>query len=62
VSSAAGVTVTEPPFGTIELVEAAWWHPMLATDPALTWLRGIVAEIAGSLTTIPSQRPPGDAI
>jgi DNA-binding transcriptional LysR family regulator len=42
VSSAAGVTVTEPPFGTIELVEAAWWHPMLATDPALTWLRGII--------------------
>jgi DNA-binding transcriptional LysR family regulator len=42
VSGAAGVTVTEPPFGTIELVEAAWWHPMHATDSALTWLRGII--------------------
>jgi DNA-binding transcriptional LysR family regulator len=42
VSSAAGVTVTEPPFGTIELIEAAWWHPMHTTDPALTWLRGII--------------------
>ena len=43
VSAAAGVTVTEPPFGTIELTEAAWWHPMRATDPALTWLRTISA-------------------
>jgi DNA-binding transcriptional LysR family regulator len=42
VSDAAGVTVTEPPFGLIELVEAAWWHPLHATDPALTWLRGII--------------------
>jgi DNA-binding transcriptional LysR family regulator len=48
VSSAAGVTVTEPPFGMIELVEAAWWHPMHATDPALTWLRGIIHGSLGS--------------
>ena len=46
VSGAAGVTVTEPPFGTIELVEAAWWHPMRATDPALSWLRTIIREAA----------------
>ena len=46
VSSAANVSVTEPPFGMIELVEVAWWHPMRPTDPALTWLRGI---IGGSL-------------
>ena len=49
VSGAAGVTVTEPPFGTVELVEAAWWHPLHATDPALTWLRGI---IHGSLESL----------
>ncbi|MDX6418274.1 MAG: hypothetical protein QOG28_2894, partial [Trebonia sp.] len=49
VSGAAGVTVTEPPFGTIELIEAAWWHPMHATDPSLTWLRGI---IHGSLESL----------
>jgi DNA-binding transcriptional LysR family regulator len=47
-SSAAGVTVTEPPFGTLELTEAAWWHPMRAADPALTWLRAIVQEVAAS--------------
>jgi DNA-binding transcriptional LysR family regulator len=49
VGGAAGVTVIEPPFGTIELIEAAWWHPMHATDPALTWLRGIVQ---GSLESL----------
>jgi DNA-binding transcriptional LysR family regulator len=46
--AAAGVTIVEPPFGIIELIEAAWWHPLYATDPALTWLRGIVTEIAAS--------------
>jgi DNA-binding transcriptional LysR family regulator len=49
VTSAAGVTVTDPPFGTIEFVEAAWWHPMHSTDPALTWLRAVVREVAASL-------------
>jgi DNA-binding transcriptional LysR family regulator len=48
VSGAAGVTVTEPPFGSIELIEAAWWHPMHTTDPALTWLRGIIRGSLGS--------------
>jgi DNA-binding transcriptional LysR family regulator len=63
VSGAAGVTVLEPPFGLIELVEAAWWHPLHATDPALTWLRGIVADVAASLPpvlSLPCQRQPGD--
>ena len=62
--AAAGVTIVEPPFGLIELVEAAWWHPLHVTDLALTWLRGIVAEIAASLPpvlSLPGQRPPGDA-
>ena len=43
-AAAAGLAV-EPPFGTLELVEAAWWHPMHAADPALTWLRTILTEI-----------------
>jgi DNA-binding transcriptional LysR family regulator len=63
VSGAAGVTVTEPPFGDIELIEAAWWHPMLATDPALTWLRGVLREAAASLglgEAIPKPRHPGE--
>jgi DNA-binding transcriptional LysR family regulator len=49
VSGAAGVTTIEPPFGTIELVEAAWWAPLHATDPALTWLRAV---IRGSLDSL----------
>jgi DNA-binding transcriptional LysR family regulator len=49
VSGAAGVALVEPPFGTVELVEAAWWHPMHATDPALSWFRGI---ILGSLRSL----------
>jgi DNA-binding transcriptional LysR family regulator len=62
--AAAGVTLVEPPFGMMELVEAAWWHPLHATDLALTWLRGIVAEVAAALPpvlSLPGQRPPGDA-
>jgi DNA-binding transcriptional LysR family regulator len=62
--AAAGVTIVEPPFGIIELIEAAWWHPLYATDPALTWLRAIVTEIAASLPpvlSLPGQRRPGDA-
>ena len=65
VSDAAGVSIVEPPFGPIEMVEAAWWHPLHATDPALTWLRGIVAEVAASLTSpavLPGQRQSGDAV
>ena len=46
---AAGTTIAEPPFQTTELIEAAWWHPMRATDPALTWLRTILHEVAGQL-------------
>jgi DNA-binding transcriptional LysR family regulator len=65
VSSAAGVTVIDPPFETIELVEAAWWHPLHNTDPGLTWLRRIVREVAAALSpsaVLPSQRKPGDAV
>jgi DNA-binding transcriptional LysR family regulator len=62
--AAAGVTIIEPPFGMMELVEAAWWHPLHATDLALTWLRGIVAEVAAALPpvhSLPGQRRPQDA-
>lgn len=48
VAEAARVTVIEPPFGTIELTETAWWHPMRATDPALTWLRALLRQTAES--------------
>ena len=50
--------------GEARMVEAAWWHPLHATDLGLTWLRGIVADVAASLTlspALPGQRQPGDA-
>ncbi|MGH3245939.1 MAG: LysR substrate-binding domain-containing protein, partial [Trebonia sp.] len=57
-AGAAGVVVIEPPFGQVELVEAAWWHPMRATDPAHTWLRNILNEIAA--LSLPEQRRGSD--
>ena len=58
VSGAAGVTVIEPPFGTVELVEAAWWHPLHAIDPSLAWLRGVIHGSLDSLAVGGSQLPP----
>jgi DNA-binding transcriptional LysR family regulator len=52
VAAAAGVTIaaiTEPALADIELTEAAWWHPMRAADPALTWLRTTLRESAAIL-------------
>jgi DNA-binding transcriptional LysR family regulator len=52
VAAAAGVTIaaiTEPALAAIELTEAAWWHPMRAADPALTWLRTTLRDIAAQL-------------
>jgi DNA-binding transcriptional LysR family regulator len=52
ITTAAGVTIatiTDPPLAAIELIEAAWWHPMRATDPALTWLRTTLRDIADEL-------------
>jgi DNA-binding transcriptional LysR family regulator len=46
-AATAGVTVTEPPFGTAEIAEAAWWHPRHA-GPAYGWLRKIIAEAAAA--------------
>jgi DNA-binding transcriptional LysR family regulator len=49
VAGAARVVVAEPPFGRVELVEAAWWHPMRAADPALAWLHDILLQAAESV-------------
>jgi len=43
-AGAAIVTIADPSLAAIELVEAAWWHPMRATDPALAWLRTTLRE------------------
>ena len=49
VASTAGVVVCEPPFGTIELLEAVWWHPTRSGDQAVRWMRAITAEVAAAL-------------
>jgi len=49
VASTAGVAVCEPPFGTIELLEAVWWHPTRSGDQAVRWMRAITAEVAAAL-------------
>jgi DNA-binding transcriptional LysR family regulator len=52
VSGAAAVTIAtiaDPALAAIELTETAWWHPMRSTDPALTWLRATLREIAARL-------------
>jgi len=64
VSAAAGVVVIDPPFGPVEFVEAAWWHPLHATDMGLTWLRGVVTEVAaafGHAPVLPGQRRAAEA-
>jgi DNA-binding transcriptional LysR family regulator len=49
VAGTAGVTVCEPPFGTIELIEAVWWHPTRSGDQAVRWLRSIAAQVGARL-------------
>jgi DNA-binding transcriptional LysR family regulator len=49
VASTARVAVCEPPFGTIELLEAVWWHPTRSGDQAVRWMRAITAEVAAAL-------------
>jgi DNA-binding transcriptional LysR family regulator len=49
VADTAGLSVIEPPFGRVELIEEAWWHPMRSADPALQWLRAVLTEAATSL-------------
>ncbi|HKT05087.1 MAG TPA: LysR family transcriptional regulator [Rugosimonospora sp.] len=38
------LVVTEVPLPTIELVEAAHWHPSRTADPSLAWFRRVLAE------------------
>jgi DNA-binding transcriptional LysR family regulator len=45
VAAPAGVAVVEPPFGRIELTEAAWWHPSRTADPSVAWLRGLLKSV-----------------
>jgi DNA-binding transcriptional LysR family regulator len=56
VASTAGVLVVEPPFGQLDLIEAAWWHPARSADPALGWLRGVLRDAGGGLAPAAQRR------
>ena len=47
-----GLTVVEPPFGRVELIETLWWHPDRAGTPEHAWLRRTLTEAAASLPPV----------
>ena len=46
----ARLAILEPPFGLVEMVEAAYWQPSRSDDPAIQWLLSALSEAASSLT------------
>jgi LysR family transcriptional regulator, nod-box dependent transcriptional activator len=46
---AAGVKVLDPPVVLPDLTEAMYWSPVVETDPANRWLRGLIEEVAHAL-------------
>jgi DNA-binding transcriptional LysR family regulator len=44
-----GLTVVEPAFGRVELIETLWWHPDRATTPEHAWLRRTLTQVASCL-------------
>ena len=45
----AKLAIVEPPFGLVELVEAAYWHPSRSDDLAVRWLVRALQEAARDL-------------
>jgi DNA-binding transcriptional LysR family regulator len=43
------LAILDPPFGLVELVEAAYWHPSRTDDPAVRWLLRTLQEAARGL-------------
>ncbi|MGY1812595.1 LysR family transcriptional regulator [Blastococcus sp. SYSU D00820] len=48
-SSEGRVRVVEPPFGLVDMLEAAWWHPSRAGDAGHRWLVGLLDEVVEEL-------------
>jgi DNA-binding transcriptional LysR family regulator len=48
-ASGERLLVLDPPFGFVDMLEAAWWHPSRAADPGHRWLLGILDEVAAEL-------------
>ncbi|MCU7729586.1 LysR family transcriptional regulator [Actinoplanes sp. KI2] len=46
---AADVRLFPCPFDVMDLVEAAWWHPVHSADPGHLWLRALLREAAEKL-------------
>jgi DNA-binding transcriptional LysR family regulator len=50
--TSTGSVLTLPcPFEPVTLVQALWWHPINASDPAHIWFRHTVAEACRSIGT-----------
>ena len=45
----ARLEILDPPFGPVELVETAYWHPSRSDDPAVRWLLRTLTEAARQL-------------
>lgn len=41
--------VVDPPFGLVDMLESAWWHPSRGADPGHLWFLDRLAEVAGEL-------------
>jgi DNA-binding transcriptional LysR family regulator len=48
-SRSVPLAILEPPFGRVELVEAAYWQPSRTDDPAVRWLLRALREAAADL-------------
>jgi len=41
--------MVDPPFGFVDMLEAAWWHPSRSADLGHRWLVGLFTEVAEEL-------------
>jgi DNA-binding transcriptional LysR family regulator len=49
VAGTVRLSVVEPPFGQVDLIEVAHWHPSRGTDPAVRWLLRTLQDTAADL-------------
>ncbi|PIA98597.1 MULTISPECIES: LysR family transcriptional regulator [Streptomyces] len=47
--STAAIRLLDPPLELPALIQRLWWSPHRTTDPALTWVRAKIGEVAASL-------------
>jgi len=43
------LVMADPPFGFVDMLEAAWWHPSRTADAGHRWLVGLLGEVAEEL-------------